>query len=410
MRTRNRILLLSASLALAASAHAQPDPHPVYRVVWLDGAPAISQFDGVILREDGKVLLTAQSGPHLGGVGEPWSALPTLNDTDITKINASGQLCGFKDSMPFICSPSAMGGYDPIQFLPTGSFSSFFVDIHSLDIADDGTVVGAGYGTGERALIWAPGATEPQALASPDPDLVPVQAQSISPSGEYVVGNAIRLPPNPFTRKFVATGVADATQLGNVLDDLLVHDFRGVTDQGRVLVDIWSDTFDGPIEIWQLNGGQYQRVRSLGVTDYGSALFYWSRMSDDGRVLARTNKLVTWFDDGTSGGVILPIAERLWTDEPPTLDFRFRGGDINSSGVIAIKATPPGGTQGIALLVPTCRADVNADGSVDASDFDAWVAAYSAGSHRADQNGDGQISTADFASWIAGFNAGCDLP
>ncbi|HED53457.1 MAG TPA: hypothetical protein ENJ00_04570 [Phycisphaerales bacterium] len=55
-----------------------------------------------------------------------------------------------------------------------------------------------------------------------------------------------------------------------------------------------------------------------------------------------------------------------------------------------------------------CLADANQNGTLEASDFTAWIAAFNAGDAViADQNLDGTVTPADFTAWIANFNAGC---
>jgi len=60
-----------------------------------------------------------------------------------------------------------------------------------------------------------------------------------------------------------------------------------------------------------------------------------------------------------------------------------------------------------------CAADLDRDGVVSPSDFNAWIAYFSllaSFDHHAtacDQNGDGSCSPADFSAWVANYNAGC---
>ncbi|MDX2117465.1 MAG: FG-GAP-like repeat-containing protein [Planctomycetota bacterium] len=54
-----------------------------------------------------------------------------------------------------------------------------------------------------------------------------------------------------------------------------------------------------------------------------------------------------------------------------------------------------------------CRADFNADGFLDFSDFDDFVAAFEGGSPNADFNGDGFLDFSDFDDFVAAFEAGC---
>ncbi|MEO0511457.1 MAG: GC-type dockerin domain-anchored protein [Planctomycetota bacterium] len=63
------------------------------------------------------------------------------------------------------------------------------------------------------------------------------------------------------------------------------------------------------------------------------------------------------------------------------------------------------------VLFHGCRADQNADGLLDGSDFSAWLDAFLDGgglAGRADMNGDGTLDSSDFNAWLTGFLAGCD--
>jgi hypothetical protein len=59
------------------------------------------------------------------------------------------------------------------------------------------------------------------------------------------------------------------------------------------------------------------------------------------------------------------------------------------------------------LHVTCCRADVNADGSVNVQDFLAFLQLYAAASNRADVNADGQVNVQDFLSYLQAYAAGC---
>ena len=54
-----------------------------------------------------------------------------------------------------------------------------------------------------------------------------------------------------------------------------------------------------------------------------------------------------------------------------------------------------------------CRADFNADGFLDFTDFDAFVGAFEAGMASADFNGDGFLDFTDFDDFVTAFEAGC---
>ncbi|MEL6795729.1 MAG: GC-type dockerin domain-anchored protein [Planctomycetota bacterium] len=59
------------------------------------------------------------------------------------------------------------------------------------------------------------------------------------------------------------------------------------------------------------------------------------------------------------------------------------------------------------FAVVRCLADVNADGVVSPSDFNAWVIAFNFGTPACDQNGDGACLPNDFNAWILNYNTGC---
>lgn len=55
-------------------------------------------------------------------------------------------------------------------------------------------------------------------------------------------------------------------------------------------------------------------------------------------------------------------------------------------------------------------ADVNNNGSVEPTDFTAWINAFNTNNYRCDQNGDGTCTPTDFTAWIANFNQGANGP
>ncbi|MEO0513278.1 MAG: endonuclease [Planctomycetota bacterium] len=56
---------------------------------------------------------------------------------------------------------------------------------------------------------------------------------------------------------------------------------------------------------------------------------------------------------------------------------------------------------------PVCVADVNSDGLLDGSDFNAWLGAFVNGDSAADSNLDGLLDASDFSAWLGSFLAGC---
>jgi len=73
----------------------------------------------------------------------------------------------------------------------------------------------------------------------------------------------------------------------------------------------------------------------------------------------------------------------------------------------------PTGPQGYAVVITgdvepfVCIADFNNDGFLDFSDFDAFVAAFEAGSASSDINADGFLDFTDFDAFVAAFEVGC---
>lgn len=59
------------------------------------------------------------------------------------------------------------------------------------------------------------------------------------------------------------------------------------------------------------------------------------------------------------------------------------------------------------VLASECLADVNQDGQLSPTDYNAWILAYNQRDPRADQNGDGAVTPADYNAWIINYSAGC---
>lgn len=72
------------------------------------------------------------------------------------------------------------------------------------------------------------------------------------------------------------------------------------------------------------------------------------------------------------------------------------------------EAGSPGEYEVINPDPDVCLPDLNNDGNLTGSDFNAWLSAFSAGDLRADQNGDNNLTGADFNAFLGNFSAGCD--
>ncbi|MDX2118623.1 MAG: matrixin family metalloprotease [Planctomycetota bacterium] len=173
------------------------------------------------------------------------------------------------------------------------------------------------------------------------------------------------------------------------------------------------------------NTGTYYAVVGEGDTPTQSQLY---RLT----IQALTTTSVT-ASDSASGQVNLS-----WTTVPGATSYAVTRNTVNSeSGASSlgstasttfVDATAVGGTQYYYFVratqgdagAPTrlvgsdagaaaspCPADFNGDGFLDFTDFDAFVAAFEAGTNNADFNNDGFIDFTDFDAYVAAFEAGC---
>lgn len=120
------------------------------------------------------------------------------------------------------------------------------------------------------------------------------------------------------------------------------------------------------------------------------------------------------FEEGPSMDVVLQWAgygdasdqcslSRIWGGiHPPADDLpgRHMGFEIGPDAFWKAKRHIDGRVS--------CPGDINLDGDVTASDFNAWIDAFNNDSPMADVNDDGMVAPDDFNAWIAAFQAGCD--
>ncbi|HED53155.1 MAG TPA: hypothetical protein ENJ00_03020 [Phycisphaerales bacterium] len=64
----------------------------------------------------------------------------------------------------------------------------------------------------------------------------------------------------------------------------------------------------------------------------------------------------------------------------------------------------------ITVTVGRLCADQNDNGTLEPSDFTAWIANFNAGDLKADTNQNGTLEPSDFTAWIAAFNMGSSGP
>jgi len=81
--------------------------------------------------------------------------------------------------------------------------------------------------------------------------------------------------------------------------------------------------------------------------------------------------------------------------------------DIDDAGRIVGTGSYYGFPRAFLLAPVVCPADFNADGFLDFTDFDSFVAAFESGAASSDFNGDGFLDFTDFDAFVAAFEAGC---
>jgi alpha-amylase len=75
--------------------------------------------------------------------------------------------------------------------------------------------------------------------------------------------------------------------------------------------------------------------------------------------------------------------------------------------IVAFEVTGRSSVTRVGVDVTYCRADVNGDGSVNVSDFLAFLGRYAVGDARADFTDDGQVNVQDFLAFLGAYAAGC---
>ena len=115
------------------------------------------------------------------------------------------------------------------------------------------------------------------------------------------------------------------------------------------------------------------------------------------------NELIASLFDEAGNSLTLPDSagayDFAWHEPSQTLVVL----DSTARTASFFRPTPDGGGDRLC-------ADANNDGSVDPSDFTAWVAAYNQGTPFADANNDGLVDPSDFTAWVAAYNQGAAGP
>lgn len=407
------------ALTLTGAACAQNIDNLVFRVVPAGGTPADNTPASALIihtSADATSIVSVggiPSGYYIVSDTIPWTRLTTLDGTNIHAVNASGQVCGSVDidgtRHPFIASPTSDTTYSQIQLLSMHPYSE--LSYEAMDIADDGTVLGSVNDEGGRVLVWAPNTTVPTVMTAPGKGEVPILGQSISSDGSRISGILRINDQFSESHLFTATTPHDA----EIVPDAFHAGHYWITkqhiaDNGTILFDTDGDSpGDHFVRLVRTNPGQAAQALHIAFRGWPAQ----SRMSPDGKwavfKVFSSSGYQIWHDDGTDRGTMFDLNERLWTDEEIAFSPFFQL--INDGCVMPVQLiSEPGEPRTFALLVPTCRADVNADGILSEQDLKAWIDAFIFRSNRADQNADGRISSLDFTAWISNYNTGCDLP
>ncbi|MEM9166722.1 MAG: GC-type dockerin domain-anchored protein [Planctomycetota bacterium] len=177
---------------------------------------------------------------------------------------------------------------------------------------------------------------------------------------------------------------------------------------------------------------QYEAADGGGVFDVASFTINWTS-GTEGHVLHRTNitrdgqfvRAAFRSVPGVGSERLIEVGESVMVDgvlrevtgiERPE-PRRSSAGQVNASGDAVLLVTLE--DVGTALLLfpngdQRCPADVNGDGTLNDSDFFAWVTAFVSDPRTAEQeeacdvNRDGSCSDSDFFAWVTEFiGAGC---
>jgi len=179
-----------------------------------------------------------------------------------------------------------------------------------------------------------------------------------------------------------------------------------------------NGTDSGSAYIFRFDGTKWAEEAKLVPTDgangdqFGSAV----SISDHIAVIAAETD-----ENGFNAGsaYVFRFDGTQWIEETKLLPADGSAGDLFGSSVsisantvlIGVKLDnnnePDSGSANVYNLCRPCSPDVNGDGKLDLTDFDAWIAAYNTATPECDQNGDGLCTPTDFTAWIANFNAGC---
>ncbi|MEM9166496.1 MAG: GC-type dockerin domain-anchored protein [Planctomycetota bacterium] len=209
---------------------------------------------------------------------------------------------------------------------------------------------------------------------------------------------------------------------GRFVSFISLFDFSGSGAIGRK-VHV-ADTQSGTIELITNPGvgGSGANVPDAEIAPDGSAVFFESNRQlgglnpDSNRELWRYDIAtgeITQATDTTGGLSIIQLSDdatRRYVDISANNRIAYRSDNSLEQGV-----TNLGGNIELYLSVldDHCPADVNGDGTLNDSDFFAWVTVFTADPRSPQQeedcdvNEDGICSDSDFFAWVTAFGTGC---
>lgn len=202
-------------------------------------------------------------------------------------------------------------------------------------------------------------------------------------------------------------------------DDPIPGQLFGISvaaDANLIAVGAYFDTVNGPESgaAYVFDATTGQQISKLIPDDgvafdrFGSSIAIEHTIVAVGAYLRDDNATdagAVYIFDATTGN---QLAKLLTSDATPTDFFGWRGG--MDRGILtfgAYRHSDNGPLSGAAYVFHLCRADVNHDGVLDATDFTGWISAFNAMAPECDQNGDDACDPSDFTAWLANFNAGC---
>lgn len=218
--------------------------------------------------------------------------------------------------------------------------------------------------------------------------------------------------PGPFDGLFGhAGGISDRTLMytgGSISENgFTISDdvYVGVIDANDPTVISWTKKPAAP------GKPVYRGAGSLGATTRGSILiaggtdnpYNLNGIGYDGRPAVPLNQILAYNADQDRWATLRAAPPR-----PATMDHRNLVSVGESWALIGGMTEPRTPSERCWLLsIEPCRADMNEDGVVDATDFELWLEAFRTGDIAADQNGDGKVDPSDYTSFLAGQRRGC---